>query len=473
MAEQSTDTQSSTVIADAAVREFAESTRGEVVQPGDGSYDEARRVWNGMIDKHPRIIARCADVGDVCNAVNFAREHDLITAVRGGGHGVAGNAVCDDGMVIDLSLMKGVEVDPHGRRVSAGGGVTWGEYDRATAEHGLASTGGLVSTTGIAGFTLGGGIGWLMRKYGLACDNLVSAQVVTADSKVLNANSEENSDLFWGLCGGGGNFGVVTAFEFQLHPVRQVVGGLIAYPFEAATDVFRFTREFAPAAPDELTMMPVIVSGPPAPFIPQAYHGKPISAIALCCTGDIDQAQEIVRPIHEFGSPIADIVGPMPYTAVQTMLDATAPRGTLNYWKAGYLSGLPDECIQTIVDFGSELQSPLTQIHVTQMGGAAGRVPADETAFSHRDAPYLLNVVTMWASPADTERNIDWARRFFKAMEPYQTGGVYVNFLGKEGDDRVRAAYGDETYSKLAALKKKFDPTNFFRLNQNIRPLSE
>lgn len=464
------DVRSHTSLDEALVRRFRDSLKGEVIEPDDNGYDEARKIWNGMIDKRPRIIARCSHTGDVVNAVNFARETGLLVAVRGGGHNVAGNAVCDGGIVIDLSLMKQIEVDAGSRRVRAGGGVTWGEYDRATAEHGLASTGGLISSTGIAGFTLGGGLGWLMRKYGAACDNMVSAEVVTAAGEVLTASADVNPDLFWGLRGGGGNFGVVTAFEFELHPVSQVYGGLLAYPVDRMVDLLRLTRDVAAGSPDELTMMAVGITAPPAPFVPQEFQGRPICAVAFCYAGDLGRAPEAVRPIREFAAPAIDLVGEMPYPALQSMLDATAPAGMQNYWKSGYLADLSDEAIAAVAEFASRPVSHMTQIHVSQLGGALARVPCDATAFSHRDAPYLLNIVSMWPNPEDREKNIDWTREFFKAMEPFQTGGAYVNFLGREGDERVRAAYGTQTYDRLSILKAKYDPSNFFHLNQNVKP---
>jgi FAD/FMN-containing dehydrogenase len=449
---------------------FGTQLRGRLIQPGDPDYETARRVWNGMIDRRPALIVRCAGVADVIAAVNFAREHELLVAVRGGGHNVAGNATCDGGLVIDLSPMKGVRVDPAGRTARAEPGVIWSEFDHETQAFGLATTGGLVSTTGIAGFTLGGGIGWLVRKHGLACDNLRSADVVTADGKLITASPIEHADLFWGVRGGGGNFGVVTSFEYQLHAVGPIVlGGAVFHSLDRAREVLSFYRDYAAQAPDELTTLAAIITAPPLPFIPADLHGKSVIAVAACYAGDPDQGEAALQPLHSFGPPAADVLGPIPYTALQAMFDESAPPGMHNYWKSHYLEALDDGAIDTILRHAGSLPAPFSQIHLHQLQGAAGRIPRDDTAVGHRDAAYALNVIGTWTEPQESGDQIRWVRDFWADMERFSSG-TYVNFLGDEGQDMVRTAYGADTYARLAALKQKYDPTNFFRLNQNIKP---
>jgi FAD/FMN-containing dehydrogenase len=455
----------------ADLQRFRGSFRGEVLQPGDASYDDARKVWNGMIDKHPALIARCKTESDVVTTIQFASSHDLPVAVRGGGHNVAGFGTCEGGIVIDLSPMKGVQVDVKARTARAEGGLIWGDLDKATQEHGLATTGGLISTTGIAGFTLGGGIGWLMRKYGLALDNLLSVKMVTADGKRLTASEKENADLFWGVRGGGGNFGVVTEFMYRLHPVGPTVfGGALFHPVQKARDLLRFYREWVPTLPDELTTMIVFATAPPAPFIPQHLQGTPMIAVAMCYAGPVDQGQSLVKPLRDFAPASVDLLGPIPYTALQGMFDAGAPKGMLSYWKTEYLRNLDDSAIDTLVDHAGKMSVPFAQVHIHHVQGAVSRVNGDSTAFGHRDEPFILNIIGMWMDSAETERNIAWARAFSQAVHPYSTGSVYLNFLGDEGEGRIRAAYGEDKYSRLMELKKRYDPSNFFRLNQNIRP---
>ena len=457
-------------IDEAAIGDLKANTRGEVILAGDTGYDEARSVWNGMIDKRPAAVTVCTGVADVRRTLAFAREHDLPLAVRGGGHNVAGNSTCDDGIALDLSGMKGIRVDPARQTVRAQGGVTWGEFDHETHAFGLGTTGGLVSTTGIAGLTLGGGIGWLMRKHGLTCDNLVSADVVTADGAFVTASAEENSDLYWGLRGGGGNFGIVTSFEYQLHPVSQVLGGLIFYPPERMREVAQLFRETVQDAPDELTGMYAIVTAPPAPFIPAEAQGKPIATIVLCWSGDIAAGERAIAPLRAFGPPVGDLVGPVPYPAMQTILDATVPRGMQSYWKYGNVAELSDDLIDTTISHAAQMPAPLTMIHFQHFGGAMDRIGIGDTAYGHREARYGVNLVGMWPDRADNDSGIAWVKGLWQALEPHMTGGVYVNFLGDEGDDRVRAAYAPAIYERLVALKDKYDPTNVFRLNQNIRP---
>ncbi len=443
---------------------------GSVITANDPEYETARRVWNGMIDKRPTLIARCTNAADVKAALAFARAERLPIAVRGGAHNVAGNATVDGGVVIDLSPMKGIRVDAEKRLAIAEPGLTWGEFDAATQAQGLATTGGLVSTTGIAGFTLGGGIGWLMRKHGLTADNLVAADLVTAEGETVRASEKDNKDLFWALRGGGGNFGIVTQFEYRLHPVPQVIGGLTLYPAGRAGAMLRFFREITDSAPDALTLLFAFISAPPAPFVPEHLRLKPVVAIVLCYTGDLTEGERIVRPIKSFGQPAVDLIGPMPYLALQSMLDAGAPAGMQNYWKASYLAGVSDAAIDVLVEHSGRMHSPLSQVHLHQMGGAVGRVSREATAFAHRDAAFAMNIVGIWPDPAENETHTRWAREFADAIAPHTTGGVYVNFLGNEGEERVHAAYGAKTYERLVDVKTKLDPHNVFRVNQNIKP---
>jgi FAD/FMN-containing dehydrogenase len=448
------------------------SFSGALIRPDHPQYEALRHVWNGMIDKRPALIARCTSAADVKTALAYARAECLPIAVRGGAHNVAGNGTVDGGVVIDLSQMKGLRVDAGKRVAYAEPGLTWAEFDAGTHPHGLATTGGLISSTGIAGFTLGGGIGWLMRKHGLTADNLLAAEVVTADGETLRASPTENPDLFWALRGGGGNFGIVTRFEYRLHPVTQIIGGLTLYPATRAGAILRHFRELAETAPDELTMLLSFMTAPPAPFVPAALQLKPVVAMVLCYTGDLAEGERVVRPIKSFGPPAVDLIGPMPYPALQSMLDAGAPPGMQHYWKASYLAGITDAAIEMIVEHSARMRSPLSQVHLHHMGGALARVPADASAFANRDASFAMNIIATWPepTPAERETHTRWAREFAEAMTPHTTGGVYVNFLGNEGEERVRAAYGAKTYARLAEVKTRHDPENTFRLNQNIRP---
>jgi FAD/FMN-containing dehydrogenase len=447
-----------------------ESLRGPVLAPGDDGYDAARAIWNGAIDRRPACVARCTGVADVVAAVLFARERDLLVAVRSGGHGVAGHAVCDGGLVLDLSPLKGIRVDPVARTARAEAGVLWGELDRETQLHGLATVGGIVTHTGIAGLTLGGGLGWLMRKHGATVDNLLSVDLVTAEGELLTASEDDNPDLFWGIRGGGGNFGVVTAFEYRLHPVGPtVLAGPIFHPFEDAGEVLRFYREFAANVPDELTTIFELSGAPPAPFLPPELHGKPIVMVGACWAGAPEDGIDVVRPLKEFGRPIVDLLEPKPYLALQSTFDPAVPHGWHRYWKAVELPPLTDGAIDTLVEHAAALTSPKSYCIVFQLGGALARVGADETAFSQRDAAHNLVINAVWTE-GEGEPHVAWARDFFSALQRHARGRVYVNFLGDEGADRVRQAYGDRQYERLVALKRRYDPTNFFRLNQNVEP---
>jgi FAD/FMN-containing dehydrogenase len=449
-----------TALDDTTIGAFKGSLRGELLQPGDAAYEGARKVWNGMVDRHPALIVRCAGVADVIEAVRFGRAHNLLVAVRGGGHNVAGNAVCDGGMVIDLSPMKGIRVDPQRRVVRAQGGVTWGELDRETQAFGLATTGGEVSSTGIAGLTLGGGLGWLMGKYGLSCDNLLSADVVTADGRFLMACSGENDDLFWGVRGGGGNFGIVTSFEYQLHPVRTVLGGMILYPSTMAKEVLRRWRDCTTTAPDELTLMGALLTAP---------DGIPMVGAAVCYCGPPTEGERLLQPLRSLGAPVVDLIRPMPYTELQTMLDATVPSGRQNYWKASFVDALTDEAIDVLVAQTAAMPSPYSSVLIEHLHGAVCRVDPDATAFGTRQEQYSVGIFAVWLDPAESAPHVGWARQVAAALARFDTGRVYVNYLGEEGEPRVRAAYRTN-YERLVTLKNKYDPTNFFRVNQNIPP---
>ena len=447
--------------------------RGELLRSGDEGYDAARQVFNGMIDRRPALIARCAGSDDVAAAVNLAREQDLPLSIYGGGHGVTGSAVVDAGICADLRTLKGVEVDPDTRTVRAEAGLTWGELDAATQEHGLAVTGGRVSETGISGLALGSGSGWLERKLGFTCDNLVKAEVVTASGELVVASEEENADLFWGLRGGGGNFGVVTAFHFRLHPIGPIVlGGMLMYPAAMARELVRFFRDFMLGAPDEVGAALAFITAPPAEFVPEPVRGQPVVGVVVCYAGPAEEGEEALRPLREFGPPGVDLVQPMPYVALQQLLDPANQKGLQNYWTADFLAELPDEAVDVLVEHGTRPVSPLTQVLLAAGGGAIARVGEDATAFGQRTAPWNLHFLSMWADPADTEQNIAYTRAFATAMKPWTTGRAYLNFIGDEGKGRVEAAFGPEKYARLQALKQKWDPDNLFRHNQNIPPIA-
>ncbi len=444
--------------------------RGPLVMPGDAGYDAARGVWNAMIDKRPSVIARCTGAADVVAAVSFARERGLAIAVRGGGHSAAGKGTCDDGIVIDLSLMQGIRVDPAGRRVRAQGGVRWGGFDRETQAHGLAAPGGVISTTGISGLTLGGGFGWLTRRFGLSCDNLVSVDLVTAGGEQLVCSQDENTELFWALRGGGGNFGVATSLEYRLHSVGPLVlGGLIGWPLARAGEILAFHREQTRAAPDELGISAAFVTAPPLPFVPDALHFKPAVVVIVCWSGDPGEGRDVLRPWLDLAPPI-QMIDAMPYTVMQSIQDELAPPGRQSYWKSGYLTELTDDAIAAAAGVAAHVPSPFSLAEIVLWGGAAARVAADETAFGQRDGRFLFNAISMWEQPDATDANISWARDFHDALQPFATGGVYVNFLSEEGDERIKAAYGAGKYARLAQLKARYDPGNLFRLNQNIPP---
>jgi FAD/FMN-containing dehydrogenase len=457
-------------LGDATIAEFETGMRGAVLRPGDDGYDDARAIWNGAHDARPALIAQCAGVADVLRAVELARSENLLLAIRGGGHSIPGFSTCDDGLVIDLSGMRAIQVDPERRIARVEPGATWNMFDHEAQAFGLATTGGLVSSTGVAGFTLGGGIGWLMRKYGLACDNLVAANVVTADGRLLRASETENAELFWGLRGGGGNFGVVTSFEFSLHPVGPMIfGGPVFYPGDQAEAVLRAWRDWLPGVPDELTTLVNLLTAPPAPFLPEEWHGRPLVAIVAAHCGHAEAAERDLRAMRQIAPPVADLIGPIPYTALQSLLDPLWGPGAHNYMKAGFMDGLADDAIDALVAGHAGATSPMSEIHVQHIGGAVARVDAAATAFGDRDAPLLLNAIARTPSSNGYETAVAWGQNVHASLAGAMTGGAYVNFLSAEGTDRVRAAYGDK-FDRLVALKRAYDPTNLFRLNQNIAP---
>ena len=457
-------------LSNAIIDGFKSKFRGSVLLPGDGSYDEVRQIWNAMIDRKPGLIARCTSADDVVQAVAFARANNLVVSIRGGGHNIAGNAVCDDGIMIDMSQMKNVTVDLATKRAKVDPGCTLADFDRAVQVHGLATPLGINSTTGVAGLTLGGGFGWLSRKYGMTVDNLLSADVVTADGRQLRASETENPDLFWGLRGGGGNFGVVTCFEFQLHPVGpNVLSGLIVYPFDQAKSVLTQFARFTETMPDELNVWMVTRKAPPLPFLGADVHGNEIVALALCYAGDPAVGEKLIEPLRKFGTPHGEHVGVQPYTAWQQAFDPLLAPGSRNYWKSHNFAELTEGVIDTIIKYAGALPSPQCEIFIGTIGGQTTKVAPEAMAYSSRDAKYVMNVHGRWETAAEDERGVAWAREFFAKSQPFASGGAYINFLTQEEGDRIAFAYGG-TYQRLVQIKKKYDPTNLFRMNQNIKP---
>ena len=450
-----------TVLREAAVKHLQSSLRGELLLPGNDRYDETRKVWNGLIDKRPALIARCVGVADVIAAVTFAREYNLLVSVRGGGHSVAGKAVCNGGLMIDLSRMRGVQADPGARTARVEGGALLGDLDRATQAFGLATTAGVVTHTGVAGLTLGGGVGRLAHKYGLACDNLLSVALVTAEGRVLRASATEHPDLFWGVRGGGGNFGIVTTFEFQLHPIGpRVLGGTVLYPLAKAKAALKCYYEYSQAAPDELSADAFLLTLP---------NGDQAFAIDVCYIGPLEQGERILQPLRQFGPPLADQIGPTAYLALQASGDAFFPTGLRYYYKSHFMKEISDEAIETLVSHFTTVPSPRSVVAFQQYGGAVSRVGQADTAFGHREAQYNFIPASVWTDPTESEQHLHWVREAWDLMRPFATGGVYVNNLAEEGEDQVRAAYGPH-YERLVVLKNKYDPHNFFRLNANITP---
>ena len=459
-----------TRIDEGALRALEESFRGELVRRGDPTHDEHRKVWNGSISRSPGLIARCAGVADVMAALTFARRTGLVPAVRGGGHSFPGLSVCDGGIVVDLGLMKGIRVDPEARTARAQAGVRLGELDREAQAFGLAVPAGIVTNTGVSGLTLGGGIGWLMRKYGLTIDQLVSVDVITADGAFLKASQHENADLFWGIRGGGGNFGIVTEFEFRLNPVGPIVlAGPVFWSIGDSPGVLRFYRDWIADAPDELMTIVIHRKAAPLPYVPPELHGKLVVGVVCCYAGPVEEGERVVRPLKAFGSPVLDLCEPKPFVTHQAMFDQTLPRGWWYYIRSCDVAGLTDDIIDITVDHSMRIRSPLTVFPIWQLGGAMARVADQETAFGSRTAGHTFNITGITESAGGFDEERDWVRSFWTALEPYHTS-VYVNFLMEEGEKRIRQAYGPERYDRLKALKRRYDPGNFFRLNQNIAP---
>jgi FAD/FMN-containing dehydrogenase len=446
------------------------SLRGELIQPGDEGYDAARKVYNAMIDKRPALIARCADVADVITAVNFGRENGLLVSIRGGGHNAGGLGVCDDGLVIDLSLIRYTHVDPETRTVRVGGGCTWGDVDHATHAFGLAVPSGIISTTGVGGLTLGGGLGYLTRKCGLAIDNLIAADIVLADGRFVTADEKQHADLFWALRGGGGNFGVVTSFVFKAHPISTVYAGPMLWELSQAPEVMKWYREVIMQAPDDLNGFFAFLTVPPGPPFPEHLYNKKMCGVVWCYTGPMEQAEETFKPIREKFPPALDFVGPIPQPALQSMFDALYPPGLQWYWKADFVNELSDEAIRLHIQHGSQLPTMQSTMHLYPVNGAAQRVGKHDTAWSYREATWAEVIVGVDPDPAKKDLIVDWARTYWDDVHPYSAGGAYVNFMMEEGEERVKASYRDN-YQRLAAIKHTYDPTNFFRVNQNIKPL--
>jgi FAD/FMN-containing dehydrogenase len=443
--------------------------RGPVIAGGDPGYDDARKVYNAMHDRKPAVVVRCRDAGDVIAAVNFAREHGGDVSVRGGSHSAPGFGTNDGGVVIDLGLMKGIHVDPRARTVRAEGGCTWGDFNHATHAFGLAATGGIVSTTGIAGLTLGVGIGYLARGLGLSIDNLIAADVVTADGQFRVASQSENEDLFWALRGGGGNFGVVTSLEYRLHPVNDIGVGIFVFELDRGRALFEFFREFIDAAPEELGAFPAYLVAPPLPFLPEKAHGKTLCALVACWSGPLDQTEQAFAPIRGIGPTVGELVTPMPYPAINSLFDALLPPGLQQYWKGTFATELTDDAIKAHLEHGPQIPTVNCAMHIYPINGACHRVPADATAFAYRDATFATVIAGAWPEPADNQKNIKWVRDYYAAIAPHSAAGAYVNFLDADDSGRVEDSYKGN-YGRLVSIKQKYDPENMFHLNQNIKP---
>jgi FAD/FMN-containing dehydrogenase len=446
-----------------------EGTRGEVITPDDDRYADARRVYNAMIDRRPAVIVRAANAGDVLGAVDFARENGLELAVRGGGHSVPGFGTCDGGVVIDLSAMRAVRVDPATSTARAEGGATWGDFNAATYPFGLATTGGIVSTTGVAGLTLGGGIGYLARGFGLSLDNLLSADVVTADGRFLVASEREHADLFWALRGGGGNFGVVTSLEFQLHPVKDIYGGPMFFELQDAETILRFYRDYIADAPEQMGAFPAFQIAPPLPFIPEDRHGDTFVAMVACWAGPLEDGERALRPFHDVAPVVAEHVGPMPYPALNSAFDPLVPPGMQHYWKASFVKELTDDAIAAHVQHGPDVPFVSSTMHIYPINGAVHSVASDATAFAYRDASFATVIAGMWPDPTQNEANIGWVRDYYAATAPHSEEGGYINFMGDDDQGRIRANYKGN-YARLVDVKRAYDPDNLFHLNQNIAP---
>jgi FAD/FMN-containing dehydrogenase len=453
-----------------SIEKLKRNVKGHVILPDDPAYPEARRIWNAMIDRRPAVIVQCGSPADVPPSIAFARDNGLDLSIRGAGHNIAGNAVCDDGAVIDFSRMRNVRVDAEKRRAQVEPGATLADVDKATQAHGLAIPLGINSTTGIAGLTLGGGFGWLTRKYGMTIDNLLSAEMVTANGNTMRVSENENAELFWAIRGGGGNFGVVTRFEFKLHPVGpEIIAGLLVFPFDQAGQVLRHYREYAISAPEELNVWAVLRKAPPLPFLPADVHGREVVVLAVFYAGDTTGSQKLIDLLRRFGKAHGEHIGTQPYTQWQQAFDPLLTPGARNYWKSHNFTEISDGALESVIQFAGRLPTPQCEIFLGLIGGAANRIPADATAWGHRDTRFVLNVHGRWDDPADDKRCMAWARDFFKASAPYASAGAYTNFMTEDETDRVAAAYGS-SYARLAQIKRKHDPENIFHMNQNIKP---
>lgn len=452
-----------------SIQEFRATLRGGLIQPQDEGYDDARKVYNAMIDKRPRMIVRCADVADVIRSVNFARENNILLSIRSGGHNAGGLGICDDGLVIDLSLIKYTRVDPASKTVVAGGGCLWGDIDHATHVFGMATPSGIISTTGVGGLTTGGGLGYLTRKCGLTIDNLLSVDMVLADGSFITANENQNQDLYWAVRGGGGNFGVITAFTFKLHPIDMIYGGPMLWELDESEDVMKWYRELIKDAPDDLNGFFAFLTVPPGPPFPEHLHLKKMCGIVWSYTGPLEKAEEVFKPIRAFKEPALDFVGPLPQPVLQTLFDGLLPAGLQWYWRADFVNELSDEAIEKHISFGKTMPTPLTTMHLYPINGAAARVDKKDTAWNFRDATWAMVIVGIDPDPANKEKITSWTKQYWEALHPYSAGGAYVNFMMDEGEDRVKATYGDN-YERLVSIKNKYDPNNLFRVNQNIKP---
>jgi len=459
-------------LSDLDISSFKKNFSGQLLTKDDKDYNETRSIWNGMINKHPAIIARCKNSNDVSLSVKFARNHNLLTSTRGGGHNVAGNAVCEGGLMIDLSMMNNISIDQKKKTAKVEPGCTLGNTDAETQEYGMVVPAGIVTSTGVAGLTLGGGFGWLSRKWGLTCDHLISTELVTAEGEIINVNSEQNPDLFWGIKGGGGNFGIVTSFEFNLRELGpEIAGGLILYKLEDTEKVLSFYNEFIASAPREVTTVLVYRYCPAAPFIKEEFHGTPVFGIGALYAGKADKGMEVLKPIKQFGSPIGDVIAPKPFVTHQAMLDAGQPKGANYYWKSEYTKEVPDALSSKFVEQTLNMSSKASIIAAFQLGGAITDIGEEDTAYSFRNAGYALNINTQWQNGKDAEKHIEWARKTQQLASPYSMGSGYINFASAdESEERVVATYGNKKFKRLVDLKRKYDPDNFFRLNQNIKP---
>ena len=460
------------MLSEKSIQEFKATLRGSLIEPQDAGYDDARKVYNAMISKHPRMIVRCADVADVIQSVNFARENKMLLSIRSGGHNAGGLGICDDGLVIDLSLMKYTRVDPKAKTVVAGAGCTWGDIDHATHAFGMATPSGIISTTGVGGLTLGGGIGHLTRNCGLTIDNLLSVDMVLADGSFVTASADQNQDLFWAVRGGGGNFGVVTSFTFRLHNISMVYAGPILYDISETREVMKWYQKFIKNAPDELGGFFAFIIVPPGPPFPEQYHMKKMCGVVWAYSGPMEKAEEVFKPIRAFKKPAIDLAGPLPQPALQGMFDGLYPTGLQWYWRSDFVNELGDEAIDKHIQFGNTMPTLWSSMHLYPINGAAGRVKKKDTAWNYRDATWAMVIIGVDPDPANKEKVSAWSKQYWEAVHPYSAGGVYLNFISDEGESRIKASYGDN-YERLVTTKSKYDPGNLFRVNQNIKPVGK